>query len=68
MSQSRKDKDRNKDFGNQVYVNDGNLEDALRRFNKRIKESGIMEDVQNKSFFTKPSAIKRKKKLNRKNQ
>lgn len=68
MSQSRKDKDRKKDFGNTAYVNDGNLEDALRRFNKRIKDAGIMEDLQNKSYFTKPSAIRRKKKLNRKNQ
>lgn len=68
MSQSRKDKDRKKDFGNQVYVNDGNLEDALRRFNKRVKDSGVMEALQNKSYYTKPSAIKRKKKLNKKKQ
>lgn len=68
MSQSKKDKDRKKDFGNKVYVHDGNLEEALRRFNRRIRESGIMEDLQNKSYYTKPSAVRRKKKLSKKNQ
>ncbi|MCK5613647.1 30S ribosomal protein S21 [Candidatus Pacearchaeota archaeon] len=68
MSQSKRDKDRKKDFGNTVYVHEGNLEDALRRFNKRIKDAGIMDDLQSKSYFVKPSTVRRKKKLSRKNQ
>jgi ribosomal protein S21 len=68
MSQSKKDKNKSRDFGNQVFVNDGNLEDALRRLNKRIKDSGIMEDLKNKSYYIKPSAVKRKKRLSKKPQ
>lgn len=32
------------------------LESALRRFNKKIADAGIMEDLRKNSYFEKPSA------------
>lgn len=45
--------------GKKVIVQDGNVEKALRKFKKKISEDGILQELQNRQFYTKP-AVKRK--------
>jgi small subunit ribosomal protein S21 len=41
---------------------------AIRRFNKRVKKSGIIDELLERRFFTKPSAKKNKRNRLRKRQ
>mgnify|MGYP001169560664 FL=1 len=38
------------------------IERMIKRFNKKVKRSGILEEVRNRRFHEKPSKIKRLKK------
>ena len=50
-------------FGNAVEVNEyENINQALRRFKKKIEESGILEDVKKKEFYEKPTSVRKRKK------
>ena len=42
-----------------VKVIDNKIEWALRKFKKKVKEAGILHEVQQRQFYEKPSAIKR---------
>jgi len=42
-----------------VKVKDNKIEWALRKFKKKVKEAGILHEVQQRQFYEKPSAIKR---------
>lgn len=68
--------DRKKPFvqqprGNKVIVVDGNVDQALRKFKKKISNSGLIDDIKKHEFYEKPTnkrkikkamAIKREKK------
>lgn len=50
-------------FGNAVEVREHeNINQALRRFKKKIEESGILEDVKKKEFYEKPTSERKRKK------
>ena len=40
----------------------GNTERMIRRFNKKVKKSGILEEVRDRRFHEKPSKVRRLKK------
>ena len=42
-----------------VKVKDNKFEFALKKFKKKVKESGILHEIQQRQFYEKPSAIKR---------
>jgi len=45
-----------------VKLNEGeSFESLLRRFTKRVEQSGVLSEVRRRAFFEKPS-IKRKRK------
>jgi small subunit ribosomal protein S21 len=45
-----------------VFASDNeSFENLLRRFNKKVQQSGILSEVRRREFFEKPS-IKRKRK------
>ena len=48
--------------GLQVEVYDGQVEKALRIFKKKVKESNIMLDLRKKSYYEKPSKLRRERK------
>lgn len=50
-----------KDYGLTVYVGEKGIDEALRRFKKRIEKAGVLEEVYERKYFVKPSAIKREK-------
>lgn len=45
--------------GRKVFVKDGNVEKAIRKFKKKISESGLLQDLQERQTYTKPSVRKK---------
>jgi len=41
--------------GRKVIVKDGNVEKALRKFKKKVSESGLLMELQQRETYTKPS-------------
>ena len=59
--------DRKKPFvqqpkGNKVIVIDGNVEQALRKFKKKISNDGLIDDIRNREFYEKPTSKRKIKK------
>ena len=44
-----------------VKVIDGKIEYALKKFKKKVKDYGLLHEIQTRQFYEKPSAIKREK-------
>lgn len=42
-------------YGRKVIVKDGNVEKALRKFKKKVQESGLLQELQERERYTKPS-------------
>ena len=45
-----------------VIVKDGNVEKALRKFKKKIPESGLLDELRSKETYEKPTAERKRKK------
>lgn len=45
--------------GRKVIVKDGNVEKALRKLKKKVSESGLLQDLQDRQTYTKPSVKKK---------
>lgn len=55
-------------YGSSVIVKDDNVERALRKFKKKITESGKLQDVRDREFYEKPTAKRKRKKAAAKNR
>lgn len=44
---------------------DGNFERMLKKFIKRVKKARIIEEVQDRRYYTKPSVKRRRKEIMR---
>jgi len=53
-----------------VTVKDGQFEKALRKFKKKVQESGILDDLREREHYTKPTTKRRmaKNKATRRHQ
>ena len=51
-----------KEYKNSVRVIDGNVEKALRKFKKKIQESGLLETLRANEFYEKPTTERKRKK------
>ena len=49
----------NKPPGNRVYVVNDNVDQALRKFKKRVNDSGLLKDLQAKEAYEKPSITRK---------
>jgi len=56
---ARKEKSIN---GLKVDVRNNNIEFALKKFKRMVKDSGLMVELKNRTYYEKPSKIKRHKK------
>lgn len=45
--------------GRRVIVKDGNVEKALRKLKKKVQESGLLQELQTRQTYTKPSVKKK---------
>ena len=52
----------NKLRGRSVTVVDGNVEKALRKFKKKIQESGVLNDVRDRAHYVNPTTQRKLKK------
>ena len=44
----------------EIKVNNGNIEDALKRFKRQCARNGVLQEVRKREHYEKPS-VKRKK-------
>ena len=48
--------------GRAVVVKDDNVERALRKFKKKIAESGLLNELRDREFYEKPTTARKRKK------
>ena len=48
--------------GKAVLVKDDNVERALRKFKKKIAESGLLNELRDREFYEKPTTERKRKK------
>jgi small subunit ribosomal protein S21 len=41
--------------GRKVIVQDGNVDKALRKFKKKVSEDGLLQELQERQFYSKPT-------------
>ena len=46
-------------MGRKVIVKDGNVEKAIRKLKKKVQETGLLQELQSRETYTKPS-VRRK--------
>jgi small subunit ribosomal protein S21 len=51
----------NRPPGNRVYVVNDNVDQALRKFKKKINDNGVLKDLQAKEAYEKPSIVRKVK-------
>jgi len=49
-------------YGNSVLVNDGNVEKALRKFKKKVQDSGLLDELRSRETYEKPTTRRKKAK------
>jgi small subunit ribosomal protein S21 len=54
--------------GRSVLVTDGNIDKALRKFKKKIQESGLLNELRDREFYTKPTTHRKLKAAAAKNR
>ena len=54
--------------GRTVTVTDGNVDRALRKFKKKIAESGLLQGLRAREFYEKPTTERKRKKSAAKNR
>lgn len=51
----------------EVIIDDNeSIESALRRFNKKVQNDGILSEYRRRQFFEKPSVVRKKKRATKK--
>ena len=50
-----------KEYKRSVYVKDGNVEKALRKFKKKIMESGLLNELRERETYEKPTTERKRK-------
>lgn len=59
----------NKVQGCTVYVKDGEpVERALRKFKKKVQDSGLLQELRDREFYEKPTTARKRKKSAAKNR
>lgn len=55
-------------LGRTVFVNDENIERALRKFKKKINESGLLLELRERETFMKPTTRRKLKRAQAKSR
>ena len=48
--------------GRSVLVKDDNVERALRKFKKKIAETGLLNELRDREFYEKPTTARKRQK------
>ena len=57
-----------KEYRRSVVVKDDNVERALRKFKKKIQESGLLDELRSRETYEKPTTERKRKKSAAKNR
>ena len=57
-----------REYKRSVYVKDGNVEKALRKFKKKIQEQGLLVELKERETYEKPTTRRKRKKSATKNR
>jgi small subunit ribosomal protein S21 len=57
-----------KKYQRSVTVQDGNVDNALRKFKKKIQESGLLIELKERETYEKPTTERKRKKSVAKNR
>lgn len=49
-------------YGKVVIVKDGNVDRALRKFKKKVQDSGLLDDLRARETYEKPTTKRKRKK------
>ena len=49
-------------YGKTVIVKDGNVEKALRKFKKKVQDSGLLQELRDRETYEKPTTSRKRKK------
>jgi len=52
----------NKEYKRSVVVRDDNVERALRKFKKKITDSGLLDELRGRQTYEKPTTERKRKK------
>jgi small subunit ribosomal protein S21 len=47
--------------GSTVYVKNDNVEQAMRKFKKKMQDSGLLQELRDREHYEKPTATRKKK-------
>jgi small subunit ribosomal protein S21 len=51
-----------KEYKRSVIVKDDNVERALRKFKKKIQDSGLLQELRDRETYEKPTTLRKRKK------
>ena len=51
-----------REYRRSVTVRDGNVEKALRKFKKKIQDSGLLNELRERETYEKPTTVRKRKK------
>jgi small subunit ribosomal protein S21 len=57
-----------REYRRSVLVKDGNVEKALRKFKKKIADSGLLNELRERETYEKPTTSRKRKKSVAKNR
>ena len=49
-------------YGKTVIVKDDNVDRALRKFKKKVEDSGILQELRDRETYEKPTTLRKRKK------
>ena len=55
-------------YGKTVIVKDGNVEKALRKFKKKMQDSGLLQELRDRETYEKPTTVRKRRKSAAKNR
>ena len=47
--------------GSTVYVKNDNVEQAMRKFKKKMQDCGLLQELRDREHYEKPTATRKKK-------
>ena len=49
-------------YGKTVIVKDDNVDKALRKFKKKVQDSGLLQELRDRETYEKPTTARKRKK------
>ena len=47
--------------GSTVYVRNDNVEQAMRKFKKKMQDSGLLQELRDRECYEKPTTLRKRK-------